>query len=117
MSERKDTGESRGGKERGDAEQRARRKQKRTRGGPAWKRVPFAAYFLVFAVVVLGLAVGLPRYLSSRGDDVPGSGALAKADIGQKAPAFSLKDQSGQTYTFTPGDGKPHVLVFYMGYF
>jgi hypothetical protein len=34
-----------------------------------------------------------------------------------RAPGFSLLDQQGQTYTLTPGDGKNHLLVFYMGYF
>lgn len=35
---------------------------------------------------------------------------------GQAAPAFTLPDASGQAYTFTPNDGRKHVVVFYMVY-
>ena len=59
------------------------------------------AAFLLLAVV------------SACGSDDPSQSAGA----GDQAPAFTLPDQSGETYTFTPGDGKDHVLVFYMGYF
>jgi len=33
------------------------------------------------------------------------------------APAFELNDQFDEPYSFTPGDGQNHILVFYMGYF
>ncbi len=35
--------------------------------------------------------------------------------VGKPAPAFTLPDSEGQTYTITPGQGKPLVLVFHMG--
>lgn len=62
---------------------------------------------LLFAVILL-LAV-----LSACGSD----NSSQSIGTGDQAPAFTLPDQSGETYTFTPGDGKDHVLVFYMGYF
>jgi hypothetical protein len=36
--------------------------------------------------------------------------------VGQPAPAFSAVGVDGKPYTVTPGDGRPKVLVFYMGY-
>jgi len=36
--------------------------------------------------------------------------------VGQPASSFTLMDVGGQTYTFTPNDGRKHVIVFYMGY-
>ena len=36
--------------------------------------------------------------------------------VGQPASSFTLMDVSGQPYTFTPNDGRKHVIVFYMGY-
>ena len=69
-------------------------------GKGRWALLFLAAFFL--------LAV-----LSACESDSP-SQSVGKGD---EAPAFTLSDQNGQTYTFTPGDGKDHVLVFYMGYF
>ena len=36
--------------------------------------------------------------------------------VGQPAPAFTAIGVDGQSYTFTPGDGRPTAIVFYMGY-
>ncbi len=36
--------------------------------------------------------------------------------VGQHSPTFTLMDAKGQPYTFTPNDGRKHVIVFYMGY-
>jgi cytochrome oxidase Cu insertion factor (SCO1/SenC/PrrC family) len=36
--------------------------------------------------------------------------------VGQSASSFTLMDATGQPYTFTPNDGRKHVIVFYMGY-
>lgn len=90
---------------------------------PLWERVPTWAFFVVGSVVILGLAIGLPTYLSQR-HHAPSSSAPASAGkpataalIGKPAPGFSLQDVNGQSYTLTPGDGKAHLLVFYMGYF
>ena len=35
--------------------------------------------------------------------------------VGKQAPAFTLSDSDGTSYTVTPGQGKPLVLVFHMG--
>jgi cytochrome oxidase Cu insertion factor (SCO1/SenC/PrrC family) len=73
--------------------------------------------------LALAVAVGLSVYFSRSGESLPAAGlpssgaALNVAAIGQPAPRFSLPNQYGQTYTLTPGDGKNHVLVFYMGNF
>jgi thioredoxin-dependent peroxiredoxin len=34
-------------------------------------------------------------------------------DVGKKAPAFSLKDQSGKTHKLSDYEGKPVILYFY----
>jgi len=38
---------------------------------------------------------------------------MALIDVGKKAPAFSLKDQSGETHKLSDYAGKPVVLYFY----
>jgi hypothetical protein len=35
--------------------------------------------------------------------------------VGQPAPAFTLSDSDGKSYTVTPGQGKPLVHVSHMG--
>ena len=35
---------------------------------------------------------------------------------GQPAPAFTALDAQGQSYSVTPGDGRPKAILFYMGY-
>ncbi len=35
--------------------------------------------------------------------------------VGQPAPAFTLADSEGNSYTVTPGQGRPVVLVSHMG--
>lgn len=64
------------------------------------------------AVLLLATLL-LIAILSACGGDNPSQ----SAGVGDQAPAFTLSDQRGETYDFTPGDGKDHVLVFYMGYF
>ena len=39
------------------------------------------------------------------------------AAVGSQAPGFTLRDVQGKSYVVRPGDGKAHLLVFYMGYF
>lgn len=36
--------------------------------------------------------------------------------VGQPAPGFTAIDAQGEPYTFTPGDGRPKAIVFYMGF-
>jgi hypothetical protein len=90
--------------------------------------------------LALAVAVGLSVYFSRSGESSPAAGPpssyfnqsgepspaasspssgapLQAAAIDKPAPGFSLPNQYKQTYTLTPGDGKNHVLVFYMGNF
>lgn len=86
-----------------------------------------------FVILVLGLAVGLVVYLANRSASpgqttapspsatVPPPSATAPPPkavlIGDQAPSFTLQDPAGKAYSINPGDGKNHLLVFYMGYF
>jgi cytochrome oxidase Cu insertion factor (SCO1/SenC/PrrC family) len=97
-------------------------KHTRSRGGRRLKLGSLWAYMLVGGLA-LAVVVGLSVYFSRSGESSPAasspsSGApLNVAATGNPAPGFSLPNQYGQTYTLTPGDGKNHVLVFYMGNF
>jgi cytochrome oxidase Cu insertion factor (SCO1/SenC/PrrC family) len=118
-------------------------KQTRARGGRRLKRSSLWVYFLVGGLA-LAVAVSLSVYFTQSGESSPSAGSpsagaplyfsrsgespsaagppssgasLNAAAIGQPAPGFSLPNQYGQTYTLTPGDGKNHLLVFYMGNF
>ena len=77
--------------------------------GPGHRRWPGKGKLVAFLLVAFLLTV----VLSACGGD----NASQSSGKGDQATAFSLPDQYGNTYTFTPGDGKKHVLVFYMGYF
>jgi peroxiredoxin len=35
--------------------------------------------------------------------------------VGKPAPAFTLSDADGRSYTVSPGQGRPLVLVSHMG--
>lgn len=103
---------------------RERRRRQRHGSKSLWRRIPYPVYIVAFAL--LGSAIAIPIFLSQRGGDAPPaqnaqtqtqSVSLGVAKVGQTAPGFSLKDQNGQTYTLNPGDGRPHVLAFYMGNF
>ena len=90
-------------------------KQKAHLSEPLLSRIPVGWYFALGAVLVFGLALGLPAWHGAR---------MSKMDMNTPQPlqnkaaqGFSLKDVNGQTYTLTPGDGKTHLVLFYMGYF
>jgi hypothetical protein len=38
-----------------------------------------------------------------------------KSKLGDRAPAFTLSDSEGKSYTVTPGGGTPTLLIFHMG--
>ena len=97
-----------------------------------WDKIPLWAYVVVFTLVVLGVGVGVSSFYwsqrqgSSSPDLSTNSAPLSPVAmpepsgasiIGKPATGFSLKDPYGQLYTLAPGDGKNHVLIFYMGYF
>lgn len=97
-------------------------KQTRSRDGRRLRRSSPWVYMLVGGLA-LAVAIGLVAYFTQRGESSPAAGSpssgapLNAAAIGRSAQGFSLPNQYGQTYTLIPGDGKNHVLVFYMGYF
>lgn len=88
-----------------------------------WERIPWGVYLLVVSLALLVVGIGVPTYLSQihhAPQAASSFGVAAPLDIGAEggpAPGFSLQDAHGQTYTLRPGDGRVHLLVFYMGYF
>ncbi len=97
----------------------ARSKNQPVPGMSFWARIPAGVYFLVGGLAILGLGIGLPVYFGSRMSmrDSSASQPASAGQVGQPASAFTLRDAYGQPYTLAPGDGKNHLLVFYMGYF
>jgi len=78
-------------------------------------------------LIAVGLAisgVALLGILVARRPASPDSGRLLDSQeafsvpdhVGQLAPAFTAIGVDGQPYPVSPGDGRPKVLVFYMGY-
>lgn len=74
-------------------------------------------------LAVIGLAAGT-IWTVKRGSDRPPavSGQPVPELSGRQAPGFVLLSATGAptnftSYTFTPGDGKRHLFVFFMGYF
>ncbi len=98
------------------------KKQTRSVSGKRSKRSSIWVYMLGGGLA-LAVTIGLSVYFSQSRESLPATGSpssgapLSVATIGKPAPAFSLRNQYGQIYTLTPGDGTNHVLVFYMGYF
>jgi len=82
------------------------------KGSPRWVYIGAGIAAVAVNVVALYVIMGASLF-SSNG---PTNGANLD-EMTLHAPGFSLPDQHGQTYTLTPGDGKNHLLVFYMGYF
>jgi hypothetical protein len=78
---------------------------------------------LVAALVgaVAWLAVGQDDETASGPGGLPGpkGGSHIAEDVntmvGEPAPSFTLPDSEGTSYSITPGQGKPLVLVFHMG--
>jgi hypothetical protein len=84
------------------------------------RRLSWAGGILAAALVLGGLALWLARPTPGPGG-LPGplGGPSVAKDVntlvGQSAPGFALPDADGTTYTVTPGQGRPLVLVFHMG--
>lgn len=55
---------------------------------------------------------------SASGVDLPNSETAFSIPnhVGQPAPAFAAIGVDGNPHSVMPGDGRPKVLVFYMGY-
>ena len=90
----------------------ANSKQKKTKKSrPIWVG-PLTALAVIIAVV----AVVRWWQTGSPGEkDEPGILRNLTTMMGKMAPAFSLADSEGRTFTVAPGDGKNHVLIFHMG--
>lgn len=88
-----------------------------------WERIPLWAYVLVISLAFVIGGISLMTYLGqlhhpAQSFAPPARAALPNAtDVGKPAVGFTLQNANGQAYTFDPGDGKNHLLVFYMGYF
>lgn len=69
------------------------------------------------AVALTGVLLSQRPRGSDGGTGLPNSEtAFTLPDhVGEPAPAFSAVGVDGKPYTVTPGDGRPKVLVFYMG--
>ena len=92
------------------------RRQRRPFPSPIWERIPAWGYIAGASVLILGLMVGLPAWSHARMMNNMAMPAEA-VEVGSQASGFTLNDASGKAYTLTPGDGKAHLLVVYMGYF
>lgn len=79
----------------------------------------------VVALVVIGVVAWLALGKLTGDADIPNGlpgpegGARIAQDVGtlvgQPAPSFILSDADGTSYTVTPGQGRPLVLVSHMG--
>lgn len=95
------------------------RRARRLKATSAWTLTPLRIALLAVVLVAFGGA-GLFAYSQQDQAASPSNASgLSEhvAEVGESAPAFSLNGPYGETYTFQPGDGTPHLLVFYMGYF
>lgn len=101
-----------------------RRSRTNTRSHGLARRWP---WLLVISILLLASAVVVWSTLGSGGEAAAGPGGLpgplggssvaqdVNTLVGKPAPAFTLSDSEGQSYSVTPGQGKPLVLVFHMG--
>jgi len=100
-------------------------RRRRSRGGRLWG-APWQAWTIGIVAIVVAMA-GVLWTTSRHGagtasvGGIPGPiGAPDSAQdvgtlVGKPAPAFTLRDSEGKTYTVTPGQGRPTVLIFHMG--
>lgn len=78
---------------------------------------------IILAMTVIGIVI-LAGWAMARQRSAGSGNGLPDTDtsfsvpthVGQPAPAFTAIGVDGQPYTLTPGDGRPKVIVFYMGF-
>lgn len=79
-----------------------------------------AVVLVVAAVTLVVLALRQQSQQSTSGAEttLPDSDTSFSIPIhvGQPAPKFTAISADGEPYTVTPGDGRPKVIVFYMGF-
>jgi hypothetical protein len=91
------------------------------------RRTGLPRWIVGLGIVVIAGIVIFARSSLSRGGAAFGPGGLPGPEggsdvaqdvdtlVGKPAPAFTLPDSTGKSYTVTPGQGRPLVLVFHMG--
>ncbi len=82
------------------------------------KTGPIIAGLLVIGVLAVGGWAIAQQFTPRTGATLRDSDTAFSiaTHVGQPAPEFTATDVDGQPYTFTPGDGRPKVIVFYMGF-
>lgn len=84
-----------------------------------WAAIAAVALVAVGAIAWLALGRFSQRVDAPTALPGPEGGPRVAQDvgtlIGQPAPAFALADADGTSYTVTPGQGRPLVLVSHMG--
>ncbi len=90
-------------------------KGKRTRNDSKTRRV-VGVGLVVVTVAVVGYAVAQQFSGDSTGLRNSQNAFSVFDRVGQPAPGFTAINVDGQPYTFKPGQGRPQVIVFYMGY-
>jgi hypothetical protein len=76
------------------------------------------AVALVIGAVVLGGLLVSQQFSPRSGSALRNSDTAfsLSTHVGQPAPEFTALGVDGQPYTFTPADGRPKAIVFYMGF-
>lgn len=72
----------------------------------------------VIGAMILGGLVVSQQFAPGKGNTLRNSDTAfsVPTHVGQPASEFTVIGVDGQPYTFTPGDGRPKAIVFYMGY-
>ncbi|MBI4328625.1 MAG: hypothetical protein HY685_02020 [Chloroflexi bacterium] len=102
---------------------RGRKSQRLPSSETIWGRIPLWVYFVAFSFLALAVGIGFNAWgqwhasTMSMAPDPGVNASQTELGAGKLASEFSLLDGFGQTYTLKPGDGRAHLLVFYMGYF
>jgi hypothetical protein len=98
------------------------RRKKQIKRQPKMGRL-MAIFLVIAAVIVTGIVVwqrSQPAQPATSGTGItlPDSDTAftVPTQVGQPAPEFTAIGVDGQPYTVTPGDGRPKVIVFYMGF-
>jgi hypothetical protein len=82
------------------------------------KTGPIIAIVLVIGFIAIGGWAIAQQFTPRTGTTLRDSDTAFSiaTHMGQPAPEFTATGVDGQPYTFTPGDGRPKVIAFYMGF-
>jgi peroxiredoxin len=75
-------------------------------------RIGFGAVISLLAAAILATNMAWAQDDSMTPLDIPMIGDMEALQIGEPAPAFTVKDVTGQSYKFVP-EGKAHMLIFW----